>query len=238
MDSGGQIRVMHRELALGFQEEVAQFIGGIPAVPGLTADGDRFPVGIAFVESAAGRRNVKIDELGHRHPHALQQLDGFLLGEPPLVHVLLEVRIHVLVHPAVGDDGAGLLLDARKHLDKPLRLQGFVERRGRMLRNAFADPGDLGQLRFALRVFFLGGHLCGQARVTLGPNDDGVAHGDNGFQERLLFDVVHRAERVESLDALLGFLADAFEALLQHLLVVVDPLDGGPEGGGFVDDEP
>ena len=78
----------------------------------------------------------------------------------------------------------------------------------------------------------------GQARMPLGPNDDRVAHGDDGFQERLLFDVVHRAERVQRLQALLGFLAEAFEALLQHLLVVVDPLEAGPEGGGFVDDEP
>ena len=84
-------------------------------------------------------------------------------------------------------------------------------------------------------AFFSG--LAGGVGVALGPQHDGFAHEDRGFDEGTLVHLVHGGSRVKSGQLFFHFLLQAVEAALQHHFVVVHPLDGGTERRGFVDDE-
>ena len=184
---------MHREFAFGLQEQIGQIIGGVHAFSGLSADGNGFPVGVAFVESAAGRRDIQVDELRHPHPHAFHQFEGLLVCQRPGLLVLPVVRIQVLVHAAIGNDRAGFLLHTGEHLGEPLRLHRIAEITGRVFRHPGAALGDVLQFQFASRVGFLFGHFCGQLGMTLRPQHNRIAGDDDCFKERAFFHVVDRA---------------------------------------------
>ena len=236
MDTSCQVGVMHRELALGAQEQVGKLVGCIFAVRGLTADGDCLPVSIALVEGTARGGHVQVDELGHANPHALQVLHSLLVGKDTGFLVGLEVRIQVLIHAAVGDDGAGLLLEAAEHLDEPLRLDCIAEVLGRELRDTAATRCDLFHLLLTSRIGALGGLGLVQICVAVCPKDDSVAGHDDGLVEGLLVHVIQRIERIKSVKLLLSLGLDARETALQELLVVDNPLVRGAERSGLVDD--
>ena len=193
MNTGGQVRVVHREFAFGLQEQIGQIIGGVHAFSGLSADGNGFPVGVAFVESAAGRRDIQVDELRHPHPHAFHQFEGLLVCQRPGLLVLLIERIQILVHTAIGNDRAGFLFHTGEHLGEPLRLHRIAEITGRVFRHPGAALGDVLQFQFASRVGFLFGHFCGQLGMTLRPQHNRIAGDDDCFKERAFFHVVDRA---------------------------------------------
>ena len=235
--AGGEVRIVQRELPLGAEEEVGEVVGGVKAFAGLSADGHGFPVGIAFVEGAALWADVHVDELGHADPHALEELHGGLFGDHAGFDVLLVVGIQVLVHAAVGNGGAGLLLDAGEHLGEPLGLHGFVEVRGGLGGDLVGDLGHLQQLGLADGIGACGGLAAGFFGIAVGPEDDGVADEDDGVEEGLLFGLGERALDVHGVDLGLGFSLDAVEAADKDLLIIRHPLDGGAEGRGLVDHE-
>ena len=237
MDTGGQVGVVQRELALGLQDQVGQFVGGVAAVGGLATHGHGFPVSVTFVEGAAAGRDVHVDEFGHAHPHAFQQFDGLLVVQAAVFDVLLVVGVQVLVHTTVGDGGTGLLFDTGEHLHEPLALAGFPEVAGGFAGHAFGVGGYAQQFGLADGIVGLFGHLAGFVSVTLGPQHDGVTHDHDGIQEGLLFAHVLGAGGIEGGQLFLGFALDVVEAALQDLAVVMHPLDGGTERRGFVDDE-
>ncbi|KAF5044587.1 hypothetical protein DSECCO2_490250 [anaerobic digester metagenome] len=237
MDAGGEVRIVQRELALGLQNQVRQVVGGVASVRSLAADGHGLPVRIAFIEGAARGGDVHVDELGHADPHALQKLHGFFFRQDAGFHVLVVIGEEVLVHAAVGDGRAGLLLDAREHLGEPLALAGLPEVAGRLAGHALGVLGHADEFGLADRVGFLRRHFAGQHGVAPRPVHDGLTDDDHGFEEGLLLAVVLGAQRIEGVQLLLGFTPYVVEAALQDLLVVVDPLDGGAEGRRLVDDE-
>ena len=237
VDAGGQVGVVQREFALGLQDQMGQFVGGVAAVGGLATHGHGFPVGVPFVEGAAAGGDVHVDEFGHAHPHAFQQLDGLLVVQAAVLDVLLVVGVQILVHAAVGDGGAGLLLDTGEHLHEPLALAGFPEVAGGLAGHAFGIGGHAQQLGPADGIIGLFGHLAGFVGMAPGPQHDGVAHDHHGIQEGLLLAHVRGAGGIEGGQLFLSLALDVVEAALQDLAVIMHPLDGGTERGGLVDDE-
>ena len=233
MDTRGKVGVVQREFTLGFQEQVGKIVGRVFAVGSLAADGHGFPVRVAFLEFVARGVDVQVDELSHIHPHAFQKFAGLFTGHAAFFDVLLVVGVQVLVHAAVGNDGAGLLFDAGEHLHEPLALHRFAERAGGVRGHAFAHFGDGQKLGLALGIRFFGRKPAGQFHMAAGPDHDGVAHDDHGFIEGLLFPQVHGVRQIQGRQALLRFILDVDEAALNHLAVVRNPLQGGTVGGGF-----
>ena len=183
-------------------------------------------MGVAFLKFNARGVDVQVDELGHVHPHAFKQFLGFFAGDVAFFNVLFVQGVQVLVHAAIGNDGAGLLLDAREHLHKPLALHGFAEAAGRVCGHMIAGFGDLEQLGLTLGVAFLGGQFAGQIGVALGPDHDGIAHHDHGFEEGLFVPQIHRVGQVKGGKLVAGFLLNIEEAALDDLFVVRHPLKG------------
>ena len=237
MDADREVGVGHREFALGLEEQIGQLVGGVLSLGRLAADGDGFPVGIAFLEFIARGVDVQVDELGHVDPHAFEQFLGFLGGQRAFFNILLVVRIEVLVHAAVGNDGAGLLFDAREHLHEPLALDGFAEVAGRISGHMLANVGHAEQFLLADRIGRCGGGVAGKLRMALRPDHDGVAHDDHGFEERLLFPDIHGIGQVEARQLGLGFVLNVDEAALHGLFIVRDPLERGTVGRGFAHHE-
>ena len=237
MDPGREVRVVQGEFPLRAQNEVSQVVGGIEAFFGLSADGDRLPVGIALVERAAGLREVEVDVLSHGDPEAFEQFFRLVFIDGAFFQVGFIVGVQVLVHPPVGDDGAGLLLDPGEELDEPLALDRLMEGLRRFCGNFPTNAGGLQEFRFPLRVRFLFRFGSGQVRMAIRPEDDRVCGQNDRFQEGLPLSIVDGAELIESCEFLFRLFADAFEADPQGLFVVMDPLDRGTEGCRLVDDE-
>ena len=237
VDTGGEVGVVQREFALGLQEQVGQIVGRVAAVRGLTADGDGFPVSVTFVEGAAGGGDVHVDEFGHADPHAFQVFQGLFIGQDAGFHVLLVEGIEVLVHTAVGDGGTGLLFQTGEHLGEVLGLNGFVEVASRVGGHVFGVFSHADEFGLADRIGASFGGLAGGVGVALRPQNDGVAHEDGGFDEGTLVHLIHGGGGIKSGQFFFHFLLQAVEAALQHHFVVMHPLDGGAERGGFVDDE-
>ena len=237
VDTSGEVGVVQREFALGFQEEVGQIVGRIAAVRGLAANGDGFPVSVTFVEGAAGGGDVHVDELGHADPHAFEVFEGLFIGQGAGFHVLLVEGIEVLVHAAVGNGGTGLLFQTREHLGEVLGLHGFVEVAGRVGGHVLGVFGHADEFGLADRIGAGFGGLAGGFGVALRPQHDGVAHHDGGFDEGTLVHLIHRGGGIKSGQLFFHFLLQAVKAAFQDDFVVVHPLDGGTERRGFVDDE-
>ncbi len=73
--------------------------------------------------------------------------------------------------------------------------------------------------------------------MTARPQDNGVAHNDNGFQKRLLFAHVLGAQGIKRGQLFLRLALDVVEAAPEHLGIVMNPLDGRAEGRGFINNE-
>ena len=216
-----------------FEDEVGQVIGRVLAVRSLSAEADILELGEPFRAGRRHRVQLDLHALRHLQPDALQQLHGRLLRDPALGHVLLVERPQILVPPALAHGARGLL-DAVEHLAPPLRLERLPERARRVLRNPFADLGDLLQFLLPLRILLLRGQLGGELRIAPGPDRHGVAGHDDGFEERLLVDDV--AGLRERGQLRLGLLADALDAAGQDLLEVRRPVLRVAHGRGRHDD--
>ena len=226
MDAGREVGVVQGEFTLGLEDKVGQRVAGVAAIGGLAANGYGLPVGVAFVESAAGGRDVHVDEFGHAHPHAFQQFHGLGIVDLTFGAVFGVEGEEILIHAAVGNGGAGLLLDAREHLGKPLALAGFPKVAGRFAGHMLGIGGHAQQLGLAGGVGFLFGHFAGEHCVAFGPQHNGFAHDNNGFEEGALFAGVLAAQGIKGVQLVLGFLLDAVETALQDLFKIVHPLDG------------
>ena len=148
----GQIRIVQGEFPFASEQQIGQIVGGVPAVSRLPAYGDRFPVGIPLIEGAAGRGKVQVDKLGHAHPHTFEQFNGVIFGQGAGCKIRLVVRVQVLIHAPVTDDGPGFLLDAGEHLGEPLGLHGFIEVSCRVFRHMGARLRNTFQFPFANRI--------------------------------------------------------------------------------------
>jgi hypothetical protein len=183
------------------------------------------------------RLGIEIDASGHGDPQRLQQDEGVLVGDPPLVEVLSVVRVQVLIDSAVADAAADRLLEARDQLDEPLGLHGLVERPGRVFRNALADLGDLEELVSALRSRFARSHGTGQLGVSTGKRHHGVADQNDRLEEGPLLDLSRRVEGIERVELLLGLFLDRSNTAREHLLEVMGPGQHGPPRSRRGDDE-
>ena len=112
-----------------------------------------------------------------------------------------------------------------------------MEGPGRILRDPFADLGNLQELFFSLSVGFLFRHVACQLGVPIGELDNSVADHDHGPEERLLFDLLFRVQGVEGRQFFFRFLLDPLHASLEDLLVIVVPGQAGTGRGRRGDDE-
>ena len=105
-----------------------------------------------------------------------------------------------------------------------------------MLGNLAADSGHFQQFGLAGFVLLFRSQFFSQVGMAVGPQRNGVADQNDGFDERFLFDIVAGGERIQGVQLFLHLTADAAEAPFQDHFIVVDPLEAGAEGRGFVHD--
>ena len=194
-------------------------------------------MGVAFLKFHAGGVDVQVNELGHVHPHAFQKFLCLLSGQAAFLDVLFVERIEILIHAAVGDDGAGFLFDAGEHLNKPLALYGLAEGTGRVGRDTFTNFSDFQQLGPACVIFFLRGEVTGELDMPSGPNHDGIAHDDHGFKEGLPVPYIYGVAQIQFGKPGARLIPDINKAALDDLFIVRHPLQGGTVGRCFTDHE-
>ena len=194
-------------------------------------------MGKAVGQRGPPRLGVHVGAPGHTDPDRLQQHQGLVVGEPPLVDVFAVIGIEVLVDAAVADDAADRLFETRYGLNEPLRLHRLAEGPGRMLGNPLADVRDLVQLAATLFPGLGGGHRPCQLGVAMGKCDHRIADQANRLEERLLLDVSFGVERIERLEPFHGFTADRANPALEHFPIVVSPRQHRTARRGRRDDE-
>jgi hypothetical protein len=117
------------------------------------------------------------------------------------------IRVEILVHAAVGNGRAGLLLHAGEHLGEPLALAGFIEIAGRLAgtRSAFSAM----RMSSALRTGSVSFAATSRASTAwrLAQSTMASADDDHRFEEGLLLAVVHRGSAGRGRPASPGLLA-------------------------------
>ena len=102
-----------------------------------------------------------------------------------------------------------------------------------MCGHVIADFGDLEQFGLTLGIAFLGGQFAGQIGVALGPDHDGIAHNDHGFEERLFVPQVNRVGQVKCGQLVAGFFLNIEKAAFDDLFIIRHPLKGRAVRRGF-----
>jgi len=88
------------------------------------------------------------------YPESFQKLEGSFFRQGSVGYAFLVKRIKMLVEPSRVKGIPGIYFGNDSQMDKPVILQGFVERLRRMGRNVFANPGYFFQFGFTHRIFF------------------------------------------------------------------------------------
>ena len=216
------IGILEGELLLGAEDEVGQWIGGVPAVGGQAAQGKGLKVGVALV---AARRALALvgNHLAHLDEHAFQNLHGPLLREGAVLQARLVEGIEILVQSAQTHAAAVHVLQPVAHLEEPLGLHRLIEVPGGVLGHMAADLRNGLQLGPAYRVALLRGHRLGPVRIAVGICNHGLAGENRGVQ---IVDLVHLVVQQVALDArllLLQLADDALQALPDYLFIGAGP---------------
>ena len=233
MHAHGQVGIMGRKLALGAQQQIGQFVGGVLTVGSLPADGHGFPVGETGLGVHDPGRKRQLDELRHLAPHAAENFQGLLFRQHAGLHVLAVVGNELLIHAAVGNNAAGALFQAGERLREPVGLHGLMEGAGRILRHPFAAFRNFQKFLTARRVLFHGGLFPGQLGMAARPDHHGVAGEHHRFQEGNAVHDIVRVLLIQSLKTTPGIFLHSLETELQHLVEVQNPLETGTQRGGF-----
>ena len=200
----------------GPQDQKGQFVYGISAIRGLSADRN------ILVHGASGtgkrvRLGADLVDGQRLDPEVSEKLHGLFLCYPSLFQVGCQIGIDILIKAAIAE-GVSVGLDLQDQLDEPDGLHGFVESLCRLIRHLAADAGDF-------EKFGSPGAFCrcclpaGQRREALRESLHSINHDQDSLVELVLVDG-GRLCQIQFCLQLPGTVFIAFEAGPEHAGVV------------------
>ena len=221
-DADGQHRLGRLHLGGGIQAEIAQVVGGVPAVRGLAADDEDLPHRVAG-EGGGIPVVAHLVDLAGLQIEALEQLQRPAGFESPVDDDVLLIEGPQVLVKAAEAAGRGADLDVEADMHEPHKLQSLPEGLRRVFGDDAAVFGDLEKLG-AARGVFAGRRLAfGLLRHAVGIGDEALALDDAGVPE-VDFPLVVRAHALGRGDAGTALVHIAAQADPQQLFMVAGGL--------------